>query len=120
MARTNILGKRIWAMRQKDPTLSAYDIAKKMGCSKSYVSKVIYTDKWKYQTQNSPAPATNMVDDMLLAKEKVDEQLVGMVRLKEVIAESDHINRLNKEITELKAVVRYLEGKVGGLRGAPV
>jgi hypothetical protein len=111
MARINVLGNRVWAMRQKDPNLSVREIAKKVGCTYSYAAKILYTRKHQYEAKQ---PATSLVIDMLEAKEEADQ------RLKAVWDEADKINRLNKEISELKAVVRYLEGKVGGLRGASI
>jgi len=104
MSRAKVLGKKIMAYAQENQDASGIAIAKELNCSYSYVLKVLNRKTYPRQPQ-----ANATVENKTLPS--VDS----------FIEESNHIKRLVKEVTDLKAVVRYLESKLSGdVRGTAI
>lgn len=104
-----------------NPTLSAKEIAKKLGTTTQYVHTIAYMDKKKAGTVRKvgrPRKFVTPVVEMPI-QEPPAKNPVTLNLLRQTSAELQQIrmDQMEREIENLKTIIRYLEGKV---YGAPV
>lgn len=101
---------KIRELKAANPEMTVAEIAKKLGCTTQYVHSVFYLDKKKPSApkkRGRPAKKASILDVVPTQQEETPI----------LIRDSFRVKLLERENDELRAVIRYLEGKV---YGAPV